>query len=129
MRRAIQVAVGLFAIVGVIYAAFAIYVSCFVPRCQYVVSAEAKSPDGAYFAVFQQSICEDPARSRSSVVMGGHDPVERVTRLEVNGTSDVQLTWSGNRELIVSLPTAASTKVFGPYDDWPRVTERRVPRE
>jgi hypothetical protein len=129
MRRSVQVAVGLFAIVGLIYTAFAIYVSWFVPRCRYVVSAEARSPDGAYFAVFQQTICEDPARSRSSVVMGGRDPVERITRLEIEGTSDVQLTWAGNRELIVSLPATASTKVFGPYDGWPRVSERRVPRE
>ena len=129
MKRLFTVAIGVFAVIGVLYTAFAIYVSWFVPRCQYYVSADARSPDGKYFATFQQTICEDPARSRSSVVMGGREPVERITRLEVIGTNDVQLTWSGNRELIVSLPSSASTKVFGPYEGWPRVTERRVPRE
>jgi hypothetical protein len=129
MRRVTQAAIGMFAAIGVAYVAFALYVNWFVPRCQYVVSAEARSPDGAYFAVFQQTTCEDPVRSRSSVVMGRKGPVEKITRLEVTGTSDVQLTWSGSRELIVSLPSGASTKVFGPYDGWPRVTERRAARE
>ena len=129
MKRSVQVAVGLFAVVGVIYTAFAIYVTWFVPRCQHFVSAQAKSPDGKYFAEFQQTICEDPGRSRSWVVMGGREPVERITRLDIQGTNDVKLTWNGTHELIVSLPASASTKAFGPYDDWPRVTERKVPRE
>ncbi|SRR5690349_12069084 len=125
MKRAAQIAIGVFAIVGVGYTALMIYANWVGPHCQFVPSVEARSPDGQHFAVFQQTICEDPARSRSTVEMGGTDPRQRITRLEIKGTSDVDLTWNGDRELVVSLPGSASVKEYGPYDGWPRVTQHK----
>jgi hypothetical protein len=125
MKRAAQVAIGVFAIIGLGYTALMIYANWVDPHCQFVPSAEARSPDGQHFAVFQQTICQDPARSRSTVEMGGTDPSRRITRLQISGTSDVDLTWNGDRELVVSFPNSALVKEYGPYDDWPRVTVRK----
>jgi len=76
--------------------------------------------------MFEQTTCEDRARSRATVTMGAKDREDRIVWLDVQGTTDVRLTWNGNRELIVTLPDSAIVKRYGPYDEWPQVVEHRV---
>jgi len=126
MKRAIYIVVALFALIGVAYTGLGLYATFFLPRCLLSSSAEATSPDGQHFAVFQQTTCEDASRSRASVMMGRNsNRSERVVLMEVKDTTDVRLTWDGNRDLIVVLPPSAKVERYGPYDDWPRVKEQR----
>jgi hypothetical protein len=126
MKRLLQVAVGIFAVIGVAYTALVVYAQWFLPHCVLMSSAQAQSPDGKHFATFEQTKCEDRDRSRARVMMGASDSEEQIVWLEVQGTTDVRLTWNGDRELIVTLPEAAVVKRYGPYNEWPRVVERRV---
>ncbi len=128
LKRLLQVAVALFALIGVAYTAFIVFANWFLPNCTRT-SSEARSPDGKHFAVFEQTTCEDRSRSRATVTMGAADRKERVVWLDVKGTTDVRLTWNGDRELIVTLPESAIVKRYGPYDEWPRIIERRVPSQ
>jgi predicted membrane metal-binding protein len=129
MKRLLQVVVALFAVIGVAYTAFAVYANWFLPRCILASSQEAQSPDGKYFAVFEQSNCQDPGRSRATVEMGTLNSKKRIVWLDVKGTTDVRMTWNDNRELIVTLPESAVVKRYGPYDEWPQVIERRLPNQ
>jgi len=125
MKRILQVVVGIFAVVGIAYTALSIYANVALPKCMYYPSAEVVSPDGQYFAVFEQTRCEDPSRSRATVAMGRTaNPKERIVWMRVSGTTDVRLTWNGSRELLVVLPREAVVEKYGPYDGWPRAQRR-----
>lgn len=126
MKRLLRIVFILFALVGVGFTGLFVYVNFFLPKCMFHGSAEATSPDGRHFAVFEQTTCQDTSRSRASVMMGRNsNRSERVVLMEVRGTTDVRLTWSGDQNLIVVLPRTAQVKRYGPYDEWPRVTEQR----
>jgi len=60
---------------------------------------QATSPTGEYHASFEQSICADPGRSRSEVLIGKRGVKERIVALEIRGTSEVGLTWQGESTL------------------------------
>lgn len=125
MKRVLQIVFGLFALVGIAYTALIICANVALPKCMYHPSAEVISPDGEYFAVFEQTQCEDPSRSRATVAMGRTaNRKERIVWMKVTGTSDVRLTWDGSRELFVVLPRAAGVELYGPYDGWPRAQRR-----
>ena len=129
MRFALKTIVGLFAVLGAAYVAFGLYAMFLLPHCMFSYAAQATSPTGQYSAVYQQSICEDPERSRSEVLIGKRGVRERIVALEIRGTSQVGLTWSGDSELFVSYPVDATVKELGPYDGWPRVVLRKVERQ
>jgi hypothetical protein len=126
MKRLVQVAVGAFALIGIAYSALIVYAHWFLPHCVLTSSAQAHSPDGQHFAIFEQRVCEEAIRSRSEVKMGAKGREDQIVLFEIQGTTDVRLTWNGDRELIVTLPEPAAIKRYGPYDEWPRVVERRV---
>jgi hypothetical protein len=126
MRRLLKFAVVGLAIVGIAAIALTVYLNFFLPLCSLSRSANVQSADGKYAAVFEQSTCEDPSRSRASVTMWKSDsPDERIVWMDIEGTNDVALTWSRDGELIVRLPSEARTRKYGPYAGWPRVVERR----
>jgi hypothetical protein len=125
LKRLLQVGVGIFALIGLGYTALALYMSVAMPKCMLLGSSEAQSQDGKYFAVFEQTRCEDSSRSRASVSMGRvGNPADKIVRMNVKGTTDVRLTWNGSRELVVVLPPSAIVEPFGPYDGWPPVVEQ-----
>ena len=126
MRRVIRIVVGVFAAIGAAYAAFAVYALFFLPVCQYVVAAQARSPNQRYNAIFSQTTCEDSTKSHSSVQMSVVDGKDTIALLDVQGTSDVVLTWNGDSELQVALPKSAVTKRYTAQNGWPRVIEIRV---
>ena len=126
MKRLLQILVGIFAVIGLGYTALGVYVSAAQPSCLLLSSSEAQSPDGKYFADFEQTRCEDPSRSRAAVSMGlSENRKEKIVWMSVKGTTDVRLTWNGSRELVVGLPPSAIVERYGPYDGWPRVVEQR----
>ena len=126
MKRFLQVVVGVFAAIGVAYTALVVYTNVAFPSCTLLSSSEAVSPDGKYVAIFEQTRCEDPARSQATVGMSlAANRQERIVWMKVKGTTDVRLTWNGSRELFVVLPQSAVVERYGPYDGWPRVAERR----
>ena len=125
MKRLLQIVVGVFAAIGVAYVGLIVYTNVALPSCTLLASSEAASPDGKYFAIFEQTRCEDPSRSRATVSMGlNENRRERIVWMKVTGTTDVRLTWNGSRELLVTLPRAAEVKKYGPYDGWPRAERR-----
>src|SRR5690242_19772021 len=127
MKRLLQVLVCIFAVCGLGYTAFCIYLNVALPKCTYIASSDVQSPDGKYFAVVEQTRCEDPSRSGASVAMGrSENPGEKIVWMNVKGTDDVRLTWNGSRERIVVLPRSAVVERHGPYDGWPRAIEQRV---
>ena len=129
MRFALKTIVGVFAVLGAAYFAFGLYAMFFLPHCMLSYGAQAVSPTRLYSAVYQQNICEDPERSRSEVLIGKRGVSERIVALEIRGTSQVGLTWSGDSELFVSYPVDATVNELGPYDGWPRVVLRKVERQ
>jgi hypothetical protein len=128
VRFALKTIVGVFAVLGAAYVAFGLYAMFFLPHCMFSYAAQATSPTGQYSAVYQQSICEDPERSRSEVLIGKRGVRERIVALEIRGTTQVNLTWADESKLFVSYPTDASVKELGPYEGWPRVILRKVER-
>jgi hypothetical protein len=117
--------VGVFALIGVAYCAFAVYANLFLMDCVFSSTAQAISPNGEYFGVYEQRICRDPDKSTSQVLIGKRGSDTRSVLLELRGTSDVRLTWSSDRELVVSYPrSAAVIKQYGMDFEWGRVTLR-----
>lgn len=92
-------------------------------------AAQAASPTGQYYAVFEQRICEDPGTSQSDVRIGKRGVRERIVALEIRGTTQVNMTWADDSKLFVSYPTDANVKELGPYEGWPRVILRKVERQ
>ena len=129
MSFALKTVIGVFAVLGVAYTALWLYVTFFLPHCVLTYAAQATSPTGQYFAVYEQRICEDPGKSQSSVRIGKRGIRERIVALEIRGTSQVNLTWADDSELFVSYPIEARIKELGPYDGWPRVVLRKVERQ
>src|SRR5690348_13494047 len=100
MKRLLQIAVGIFALIVAAYTALVIYTNVALPSCTLLASSEAVSPDGKYVAVFEQTRCEDPSRSRATVGMSlTANRKEKIVWMNVKGTTDVRLTWNGSREL------------------------------
>jgi hypothetical protein len=116
--------IGTFAVIGIAYCAFAVFATLFLMDCTFTQAAQAISPNGEHFAVFEQRICKDPDKSWSRVLTGKRGAQERSVLMELRGTTEVGLTWDTDHELIVSYPRAAVVKKYdtgsGPF----RVTLR-----
>lgn len=123
MNRALKPIVGFFAVLGVAFVAFTIYANVFLVGCTYSQVAQAVSPNGEHFAVFDQRVCKNPDDGWSRVLMGKRGERERNVLLEIRGTTQVGLTWTSDQELIVSYPRSASVKKYD-VDGRPRVTLR-----
>jgi len=126
LRFALKVAVGVLATVGVIFIALETFALLFAPHCMLNSAAQATSPTGQYFALYEQRVCQKPENSRSEVLMGKRGERERNVIVEIQGTTQVGLTWAGPSELVVSYPIGSTVKQYGPYDGWPRVTLRQL---
>jgi hypothetical protein len=88
VNRVLKVAVGFFAVIGVVFVLGTAYVNVFSSMCIYSEPALAVSANGEYFAVYEQTICQrDPEKSHAQVVMGKHGVKERSVLLEFRGTS------------------------------------------
>jgi hypothetical protein len=124
VRLALKVVIGVFAAIGVGYVGLLAYGFLFLPMCTLASTAQATSPDAEYFAVYEHTVCDDPNLSKSHVLIGQRDVKERIVAARVQGTTDVGLTWKGQRELVVSYPVGAEVTKLGPYEGWPRVTLR-----
>jgi hypothetical protein len=122
--RILKVVVGFFAVIGAVWVALTVYLNVFSSGCIYSEPAQALSANGEYFAVYEQTVCRDPDKSNSRVVMGKHGVKERSVILEVRGTSQVGLTWNTDHELVVSYPRSAVVRQLGPYNELPRVILR-----
>ena len=125
MRLALKVLVGVFAVIGAAYTAFALYVYLFLPSCRFAETPPSVSPDGKHYAVFEQRTCEDPAKSWSRVAMGQPGSKGRFVVVEGRGPTQLGLTWSHSAELVVTYPRGAVIQQLGTEGDWPRVTLRR----
>jgi hypothetical protein len=126
MKRILQALVGIFALIGVWHVALIIYGYFGLPACIGVAWTEAVSPDGRYVAVYKNVRCDDSSRSSATVGIGlAGEKRSQTIMMNVKGTTDVRLTWNGNRELFVHVPQAAVVEKFGPYEDLPRVSVRR----
>jgi hypothetical protein len=126
MKRPAKIAVAVLATIGGAYVLFGIYASFFLMDCVGSTPAQAISPNQKYQAAFTQVSCKDPAKSRSQVELRGVK--ENVTQIvvEINGTSDVDLTWREDRELQVLVPESASIKKqYASQPNWPVVTVKR----
>ena len=126
MKRILQALVGVFALIGVWHVAINIYGHFGLPACTGIAWTEAVSPDGRYVARYQNVRCDDSSRSRATVGIGlaAENRIQTIM-MNIKGTTDVRLTWNGNRELLVHLPLAAVVEKFGPYEELPRVSVRR----
>ena len=125
MNSILKVVVGFFAVIGVVFVLSTVYLNVFSSGCIYSEPAQAISPNGMYFAVYEQTVCRrDPDKSHSRIVMGKHGVKERDVLLEIRGTSQVGLTWDTDHELVVTYPRSAVVKQLGPYNELPRVTLR-----
>src|SRR5436305_14517770 len=104
MKRFLQVTVGIFAVIGAAYTALVIYTNVALPSCMLLALSEAVSPDAKYVAVFEQTRCEDPSRTRATVGMRlTANRKERIVWMNVKGTTDGRATWNGSRQLFVVL--------------------------
>jgi hypothetical protein len=122
LRRALAVAVGVFAMVGIAYTAFFIYATVFLPHCVLSDVGQAVSPSGNYSASFEQRRCEDATRNSSEVMIGKRGSPERIVAVQVKGTNEIGLTWKDDFQLVVSYPAGAQLKRLGPYGEvWPGV--------
>jgi hypothetical protein len=124
LNRILKVVVGFFAVIGAMYVAFAVYFALFSSHCIYSEPAQAVSSNGEYFAVYEQTVCRDPDKSHSQVVMGKRGVKARSVLLEIRGTSQVGLTWNTDHELVVSYPRSAAVKQYDADVGMPRVTLR-----
>ena len=70
MSLALKTIVGVFAVRGVAYTVLWFYAAFFLPHCMLSYAAQATSPTGKYFAFYQHSVCQDPDKSRSEVLIG-----------------------------------------------------------
>jgi hypothetical protein len=125
LKSALKILVAALAVIGAAYCVLFLWVYFFAPKCVFSQTEQAVAPNGQHFAVFQQSLCEDPLRSRSEVLVGKPGIKERLVVLEVRGTSHVALTWNSDSELVVALPGSATTRVYPAQANWPRVTLRK----
>src|ERR1700685_2465249 len=80
--------------------------------CTSFQAGQAISPNGEQFAVFEQRICKDPRKSWSRVLMGKRESQVRDYLLEIQGTTQVNLTWNSDQELVVSYPRSAVVKKY-----------------
>jgi hypothetical protein len=126
VRFALKILVGVFAVIGAAYTAFALYVYLFLPSCTYAETAQMISPDGKHFAVREQRTCKNVDDSWSRVVLGKPDMKGRWVVAEVRGVGPVSVVWEHSQELVVTYPPGASVKQLGTDGDWPRVTLRRA---
>src|SRR5688572_28405905 len=125
-KRILQAVVGVFALIGVWHVAINLYGHFGLPTCNGNAWTEAVSPDGRYVAVYQNVVCDDSSRSRATVGIGlAGESRSWTTMVNIKGTTDVRLTWNGNRELLVHVPEAAKVETLGPYEGLPRVSVRR----
>jgi hypothetical protein len=92
VHRAAKRVIGFFAVLGIAYVAFDIYANLFLMDCTLSQVAQAVSPNGEHFAVFEQRVCKDSDKSWSRVLMGKRGTREREWVLEVRGTTQVGLT-------------------------------------
>jgi hypothetical protein len=126
MKRILQALVGVFALIGVWHVAINIYGHFGLPACTGLAWSEAVSPDGRYVARYQNLRCDDSSRSRATVGLGlAGENRSQTIMMSIKGTTDVRLTWNGDRELLVHVPEAAVVEKFGPYEGLPRVSVRR----
>jgi|SRR6478735_8774288 len=120
----LKILVGALAVLGIAFVGLSVFGNLYGGGCTFTRSDQAvQSIGGEYYVEFQQTICGDASKSRAYVVMGRLNSDALVAVLEVKGTSDVHLTWSGASELIVSLPKAASVRQISSGTGWPRVIQ------
>jgi hypothetical protein len=124
VHRALKPIIGVFAVIGIAYAAFAVFANFFLMDCTFVQAGHAISPNGEHFGVFEQRICKDPDKSWSRVLMGKRGTQVRDVLMEVQGTTRVSLTWNSDQELVVSYPRSAVVKKYDVDFGRPRVTLR-----
>ncbi len=70
LRFALKVAVGVLATIGVLFIVLEAFALLFAPHCMLNSAAQATSPTGQYFAVYEHRVCQKPENSRSEVLMG-----------------------------------------------------------
>ncbi len=92
------------------------------PSCRLVAGTPVASPDGAYFGVHDQTVCEDASRSRSTVSIGTPGGPERLTVMDFAPRTSVTLAWQGNDNLGITYPSSVTAKTYGPYEGWPGIT-------
>ena len=125
MNSILKVVVGFFAVIGIVFIVITVYLNVFSFDCIYSEPAQAISPNGEYFAVYEQTDCRrDREKSHSQVVMGKRGVRERTVLLDIRGTSQVGLTWNTDHELLVTYPRSTVVKQNGPYHELPQVILR-----
>jgi len=126
MKLALKIIVGVFAMIGVSFTALTIYANIGRTSCSLALLGQAASPGDEYSAAFEQSICKDPAKSRSRVVLSKRDVKEQYVAVEVHSTSQVGLTWASATKLVVSYPASVFAKKYDVAEGWPEVSLKPI---
>jgi hypothetical protein len=126
LKLLLKIFLGFFALIGVAYVIFGLFVSFFLPPCNFVISKQAVSPNGQYSATFEQTICRDHDKSQSRILLGKRGSSVRPVLVELKGTTEVGLTWSNDDQLVVSYPSSAVAHAFDTSGEWPRITIRHT---
>ena len=90
--------------------------------CRFNESEPALSPDGAYSYQIEFTLCDDHARSHSSLVMKKVGTASKVVLLDLTPSiGAVNISWADGPELRVVIAEASIVRRYGPYDEFPRV--------
>jgi hypothetical protein len=117
LRRVSQVALWVFAIIGLLYVIVTVFFMVVAPRfiCSLEKQSAVNSPDGLFVAKFVQEVCPNGARKPNSEITlsKGSDPSRWVLLLRVaTTTTDVSMTWTEPRKLLITVPEGTATSDF-----------------
>ncbi len=123
-QRLLPMVIGLVAVVGVVLVLWKVFPFSSFPKCRLVAGMPVSSPQGGHFAVSDDTVCDDPSRSRSTVSIGAQDKPERLTVMDFQRQTKVTLSWDDEDNLSIAYPGDAPMKTYGPYQGWPSITAR-----
>src|SRR5579863_1584169 len=106
-KSALKVLIAVFAVIGVLYTAFFLFVTFFLRDCVGKTAAQVISPSGEYAATLEEITCRDIFKSHSEVLIAKRGVKARSVALEIRGTSRVDLSWEHTDGLVISYPTSA----------------------
>ena len=108
-----KITIGLLAALGLVVIAANFFLPYLVD-CQSVQIRSAQSPDGTYVASISSSTCKNPARSGTYVYMRNTQTGEMTgTQAFDNSSTDFELTWRSDHEVVVVYPPSVDPVGFG----------------
>jgi hypothetical protein len=124
LRRVSQVALWVFASIGLLYVVVTVFFMAVAPRfiCGVERQSAVNSPDGLFVAKFVQEVCPKGARKPNSEITlsKSSNPNSWILLLRVaTTTTDVSMTWTEPRKLLITVPEGTVTSDFNPNPTGP----------